>query len=78
MQEAGSATKNREDKYQFDNVEREKTGGGKARHKEKKKRHSLRGTHTSPSRKNRERNASGGEKTEGRGKRKGERKRNNP
>lgn len=28
MQEAGSATKNREDKYQFDNVEREKTGGG--------------------------------------------------
>lgn len=37
MQEAGSATKNREDKYQFDNVEREKTGGGKARHKEKKK-----------------------------------------
>lgn len=37
MQEAGSATKNREDKYQFDNVEREKTGGGKARHKEKKR-----------------------------------------
>ena len=24
MQEAGSATKNREDKYQFDNVERER------------------------------------------------------
>lgn len=39
MQEAGSTTKNREDKYQFDNVERERerAGGGKARCKKKKK-----------------------------------------
>ena len=61
MQEAGSATKNREDKYQFDNVERERererAGGGKARHGKKKgeKRRSLCGTqHTGRSRKNRE------------------------
>lgn len=62
MQEAGSTTKNREDKYQFDNVERERAGGGKARCKKKKKNIPY-AARTAAALGKTERNASGGEKT---------------